>query len=51
MDQVSGLITDRVAEIARTAGVLMAEPLGAHPLIAQTVLDRFDRAVAQRAAA
>lgn len=46
-----GRITDRVAEIARTAGVLMAEPLGAHPLIAQTVLDRFDRAVAQRAAA
>ena len=46
-----GRITDRVAEIARTAGVPMAEPLGAHPLIAQTVLDRFDRAVAERAAA
>ena len=35
----------------RTAGVSMAEPLGAHPLMAATVLDRFDRAVAQRAAA
>jgi sirohydrochlorin ferrochelatase len=46
-----GRITDRVAEIARTAGVSMAEPLGAHPLMAATVLDRFDRAVAQRAAA
>jgi hypothetical protein len=29
----------------------MAEPLGAHPLMAQTVLDRFDLAVAERAAA
>jgi len=46
-----GRITDRVAEIARTAGVSMAEPLGAHPLMAATVLDRFDRAVAERAAA
>ncbi len=46
-----GRITDRVAEIASTAGVSMAEPLGAHPLMAATVLDRFDRAVAERAAA
>ena len=46
-----GRITDRVAEIASTAGVSMAAPLGAHPLTAQTVLDRFDRAVAERAAA
>jgi sirohydrochlorin ferrochelatase len=46
-----GRITDRVAEIACTAGISMAEPLGAHPLMAQTVLDRFDRAVAERAAA
>jgi sirohydrochlorin ferrochelatase len=46
-----GRITDRVAEIASTAGVSMAEPLGAHPLLAATVLDRFDHAVAERAAA
>lgn len=46
-----GRITDRVAEIASSAGVSMAEPLGAHPLMAATVLDRFDRAVAERAAA
>jgi sirohydrochlorin ferrochelatase len=46
-----GRITDRVAEIASAAGVSMAEPLGAHPLMAATVLDRFDRAVAEQAAA
>jgi len=46
-----GRITDRVAEIAGAAGISMAAPLGAHPLIAATVLDRFDRAVAERAAA
>ena len=46
-----GRITDRVAAIASTAGVSMAEPLGAHPMLAATVLDRFDRAVAERAAA
>ena len=46
-----GRITDRVAEVASAAAVSMAEPLGAHPLMAQTVLDRFDRAVAARAAA
>ena len=46
-----GRITDRVAEIACTAGISMAEPLGAHPLMAQTLLDRYDRAVAERAAA
>jgi sirohydrochlorin ferrochelatase len=46
-----GRITDRVAHFARDNGIAMAEPLGAHPLVAQTVLDRFDQAVAQRAAA
>ncbi len=46
-----GRITDRVATIARDAGVELAAPLGAHPLMAQTLLDRFDEAVAQRAAA
>jgi len=46
-----GRITDRVATIARDAGVGLAAPLGAHPLMAATLLDRFDQAVAQRAAA
>ncbi|HNM94765.1 MAG TPA: sirohydrochlorin chelatase [Mycobacterium sp.] len=46
-----GRITDRVAEIARDAGVRMAAPLGAHALLAETLLDRFDQAVAARAAA
>jgi sirohydrochlorin ferrochelatase len=46
-----GRITDRVAGIAAEAGVAMADPLGAHPLVAETVLDRYDRAVAQRLAA
>jgi sirohydrochlorin ferrochelatase len=46
-----GRITDRVAAVAREHGVAMAEPLGAHPLVAETVLDRFDRAVARRLAA
>lgn len=46
-----GRITDRVAETASAAGVSMAAPLGAHPLLAATVLDRFDEAVALRAAA
>jgi sirohydrochlorin ferrochelatase len=47
----SGRITDRVAAIARSAKVPMAGPLGAHPLVAETVLDRFDQAIAQRLAA
>ena len=46
-----GRITDRVAGIARAAGIPMAAPLGAHPLVAETVLDRFDEAVEARAAA
>ncbi|HNF05593.1 MAG TPA: sirohydrochlorin chelatase [Mycobacterium sp.] len=46
-----GRITDRVAEIGRGAGVRMAAPLGAHALLAETLLDRFDQAVAARAAA
>lgn len=46
-----GRITDRVATIARDAGAQLADPLGAHPMMAQTVLDRFDQAVAARAAA
>lgn len=46
-----GLITDRVAAVAADLGAAMAEPLGAHPFLAETVLDRFDRAVAERLAA
>ncbi|MHA7649278.1 sirohydrochlorin chelatase [Mycobacterium sp. ML4] len=46
-----GRIPDRVERFATEAGVGMAAPLGAHPLVAQTVLDRFDQAAAQRFAA
>ena len=46
-----GRITDRVANFADANGFATAGPLGAHPLVAETVLDRFDQAVAQRAAA
>ena len=46
-----GRITDRIAAIAEAAGVDMTEPLGAHELLAATLLDRFDRAVAERIAA
>jgi sirohydrochlorin ferrochelatase len=46
-----GTITDRVADFAHANGIVMAEPLGAHRLVADTVLDRFDQAVAERVAA
>jgi sirohydrochlorin ferrochelatase len=46
-----GRITDGVADYARGAGIAMAEPLGAHTLVAATVLDRFDDAVLRRVAA
>ncbi len=46
-----GRITDRVAAVCSSAEIVMAEPLGAHRLVAATVLDRFDSAVAQRLAA
>jgi sirohydrochlorin ferrochelatase len=46
-----GRITDSVAEYARAHRILMAEPLGAHRLVADTVLDRFDEQIAARAAA
>ncbi|WP_110918712.1 sirohydrochlorin chelatase [Mycolicibacterium rhodesiae] len=47
----AGRITDRVAAIADAAGLSMVAPLGAHRLVAETVLDRFDVAVANRVAA
>jgi sirohydrochlorin ferrochelatase len=46
-----GRITDRVAAYAREQGISMAEPLGPHRLVAETVLDRFDEAMATRVAA
>jgi sirohydrochlorin ferrochelatase len=46
-----GRITDRVANFARANGIAMAAPLGPHRLVADTVLDRFDQALAARAAA
>lgn len=46
-----GRIPDRVERFARSAGVEMAAPLGSHRLVAETVLDRFDRAAAARIAA
>jgi sirohydrochlorin ferrochelatase len=46
-----GRITDRVAEFARTEGITMTQPLGAHRLVAETVLDRYEQTIATRAAA
>ncbi|MBJ7340900.1 CbiX/SirB N-terminal domain-containing protein [Mycolicibacterium sp.] len=37
-----GRITDRVAASAAELGIPMAEPLGAHNLVAAALLDRFD---------
>lgn len=41
-----GLLPDRVGVAARSAdpGVLLADPLGADPLVADVVLDRYDAA-------
>lgn len=46
-----GLLTDRVREYAAQEGIPTAAPLGAHPLVAETVLDRYDQAVDSQAAA
>jgi sirohydrochlorin ferrochelatase len=46
-----GRLPDRVRRFADDAGIAMAAPLGPHRLVAETVLDRFDEAIAQRAAA
>ena len=45
-----GRITDRVAEFARAEGIAMAEPLGPHRMVAATVLDRYEEALAARSA-
>jgi sirohydrochlorin ferrochelatase len=42
-----GRITDRVREYAAAQGIAMAQPLGAHRLVASTVLQRFDHARVQ----
>lgn len=46
-----GLLPDRVRDFADGAGFELAEPLGAHRLVAETVLDRFDQVAAERIAA
>lgn len=44
-----GRLPDRVQTFADGAGIEMAAPLGAHRLVAATVLERFDQAVSARA--
>jgi sirohydrochlorin ferrochelatase len=44
-----GRLPDRVRRFADSAGIEMAAPLGAHRLVAETVLDRFDQARRDRA--
>jgi sirohydrochlorin ferrochelatase len=46
-----GLITDRVSTYARDHGIPMAAPLGEHGLVAETLLDRYEQALADHAAA
>ncbi|HEU4361651.1 MAG TPA: sirohydrochlorin chelatase [Mycobacterium sp.] len=46
-----GLLTDRLAKYATVHRIAMAAPLGAHRLVAETVLDRYDQALVQQAAA
>lgn len=46
-----GFITDGVSKFARDNSIPMAAPLGAHRLVAETVLDRYDEALTEDAAA
>jgi sirohydrochlorin ferrochelatase len=46
-----GRLPDRVQRFAAEAGIAMAAPLGPHRLVAETVLDRFGQAAAERIAA
>lgn len=46
-----GKITDRVAAYARREGIEMSEPLGAHRLVAATVLDRVEALLREPVAA
>jgi sirohydrochlorin ferrochelatase len=43
-----GLLPDRVRRFADGAGLALAAPLGAHRLVAETVLSRFDQALSAR---
>jgi sirohydrochlorin ferrochelatase len=43
-----GRLPDRVRSFAHDAGIEMAEPLGAHRLVAETALDRFELALESR---
>jgi sirohydrochlorin ferrochelatase len=45
-----GLLPDRVRAYAQEVGIGMARPLGAHRLVAATVLDRYDQALKAPAA-
>lgn len=46
-----GLITDGVSKFAAENAIPMAAPLGAHRLVAETVLDRYEQALTEHAAA
>jgi sirohydrochlorin ferrochelatase len=46
-----GRLPDRVQRFASDAGIAVAAPLGADRLVAETVLDRFDKAAVERTAA
>jgi sirohydrochlorin ferrochelatase len=43
-----GRLPDRVRSFADGAGMELAQPLGAHRLVAETVLDRFDQVLESR---
>ena len=44
----AGRLPDRVRSFADDAGIAMAQPLGAHQLVAETVLDRFAETLRSR---
>lgn len=46
-----GLLTDGVSKFSSDNGIPMAAPLGAHRLVAEAVLDRYERALAEQQAA
>lgn len=46
-----GRLTDRIYDYAHANRIPMAPPLGAHRLVAETVLDRYEQALADHAAA
>ena len=46
-----GLLPDRIAKHAAAEGIPMAAPLGAHRLVAETALNRFDAVLAELIAA